>query len=764
MTRWRVETWRGRVEVAPGLRREGLLLYGGDDEAGQLVGEASPLAGYSGASLASVASELAGWMVGVSLLDVGADESVAFALRQVEEAVSSLRSPQAKHAAEQVLLSQLAMERGISLEGLLGGDPRLVVASHERASSIEEAAALVGVGARCLKVKVGRKSWDEERNFLVSLRAMFPDVALRLDANRAWPFEVARERLRELASVGIEFVEEPVRQASPSLFAALREQTGICLALDESCRDPASLVSWLEAGGVGALVLKPMESGILASMAMLDLAARAEVPVVVTTTLDSPIARRAALAVARCVPPSSRTWAGLSWRSTARPTLQPGASSELLPEPLTVAVGLHANKPAWRQADRRLSFGEVDRWVGELAGGLRREGVRAGDVVHINDGRDLQTVARVFALARLGAVCSVEPQSGSAVSSPREVDRTGPEWRRGPYVSGTTVHLDRPVLRLRTSGSTGTPKVVSIAWRQLAWSAFASAMRLGAHTNDCWLHCLPLHHVGGQLIWFRALWACTSVELVERFDARSCSARLDEGDVSQISLVPAMLKRLLDVRGDRPFGAALRVLLVGGGAVDAALLARCEAMGAPVALTWGMTEASSQLATRSPGDCSSLERGLPPLLHAAVHPTEAGQLGIASPSAIEPWLLSNDRGERTKEGRVRILGRVDDVLRMGGESIDLEEIRGVVASHPAVKEAAVVAIDSARWGKAPGAFVVLREGVEEDESSLAAFASQQLPRAALPAAWRFAASMPRTPLGKIARQQVVSRFAETKEE
>ena len=76
---------------------------------------------------------------------------------------------------------------------------------------------------------------------------------------------------------------------------------------------------------------------------------------------------------------------------------------------------------------------------------------------------------------------------------------------------------------------------------------------------------------------------------------------LDSSRVSLVSLVPNMLERVLDARGDRPFPKQLRVILLGGASVSNALLNRCKTINAPIAVTWGMTESASQVATTRPG-------------------------------------------------------------------------------------------------------------------------------------------------------------------
>lgn len=84
-----------------------------------------------------------------------------------------------------------------------------------------------------------------------------------------------------------------------------------------------------------------------------------------------------------------------------------------------------------------------------------------------------------------------------------------------------------------------------------------------------------------------------TVLALPRFDAARVAQALDSGEATLVSLVPAMLERVLNARPARPFPRSLRAILLGGDAASPALLERCRELGAPIALTWGMTETGS---------------------------------------------------------------------------------------------------------------------------------------------------------------------------
>ena len=315
--------------------------------------------------------------------------------------------------------------------------------------------------------------------------------------------------------------------------------------------------------------------------------------------------------------------------------------------------------------------------------------------------------------------------------------------------------LHEPRVVLHTSGTTGAPRPVTLTTGQLLLSAFGSATRLGHDPNDHWLCCLPLHHVAGISILMRCAFYGTAVVLHERFDATRVAAALDAGDVTLVSLVPSMLEQVLDARGDGPFPSGLRAILLGGDPPSDALLERCRTMDAPVALTWGMTETASQVATRAPGDFAAASDGAPPLPFLRVR-TQGERLVVTGPVVRGGAHVTSDLGGVTDRGRVRVTGRADDAILSGGEIIVPEEIEAVLAGHPAIAQVAVVAVPSERWGQCPAAVLVAKakSGPHPTAEALSAWCHKRLSGYKVPATFQWRDALPTTALGKIARAQL----------
>jgi len=277
--------------------------------------------------------------------------------------------------------------------------------------------------------------------------------------------------------------------------------------------------------------------------------------------------------------------------------------------------------------------------------------------------------------------------------------------------------------------------------QQLVMSAFGSAIRLGHDPADRWLCCLPLHHVGGLSVLLRTASYGTTAILHPSFDPAAVAA----ADATMISLVPAMLERLLDGPG---LPKKTRVALIGGGPTRPALLARCA--GLPVALTWGMSEAASQISTRIPGDLSP-DGGVGfPLPFVRVCAADDGALWVFGP-IVGGRLDSADRGHVDPAGRVFVSGRRDDMIVSGGENIDPSKLEAALQSHPAVAEAAVAGVPSERWGMRPVAWLVPSGEARPDSETLRAHCQSRLRRFEIPDHFVWTDALPRTALGKLTR-------------
>ncbi len=158
-------------------------------------------------------------------------------------------------------------------------------------------------GAATAKVKVGEPDQPEafELERVTAVReALGPDGRIRIDVNGAWDVETAYQRIQSLSHLGLEYVEQPV--ASIDEMVELRGRVDVALAADESVRLEADPLRVVEAGGADFLVLKVQPMGGVARV--VDLAARAQIPVVISSALETSVGLYSGLLAASLVTPA----------------------------------------------------------------------------------------------------------------------------------------------------------------------------------------------------------------------------------------------------------------------------------------------------------------------------------------------------------------------------------------------------------------------------------------------------------------------------
>ncbi len=450
-----------------------------------------------------------------------------------------------------------------------------------------------------------------------------------------------------------------------------------------------------------------------------------------------------------------------------------------IPHPLQSAALSRPGHVALQMGGSRVTYAELLSEVQALAGCLHTLGVCAGDTVGLVGTYDTQWVIGLHAIGWLGAValpahCEMAEDEWRDFVATNDIKiwLADDTWLTRLKQSGANVcglaqrgalfeqerHWDLEDVRIKlaTSGSTGTPRMVSITTSQLFFSAMGSMIRLGHDLNDTWLCALPLHHVGGLSILMRALWAVVTVELAWPFVPEEFSRRIHSSEISLCSLVPEMLRRVIQVSGDSKPPRDLRAILIGGDACPGDILARAKELGYPLALTWGMTESASQVATRFAGDFSEHAGSGPSLGFARVQEHE-GILTIAGPVVAGGELQTSDRGFIDKQGCVHVLGRADDIMISGGENIAPRKIEEALLRSSMVDAAAVVGVQHSRWGRRPVAFIVApRSESLVSDASLRAFLRDSLNDFEIPDAFFRVDVLPQAGIGKLDRKTLSS--------
>ena len=424
---------------------------------------------------------------------------------------------------------------------------------------------------------------------------------------------------------------------------------------------------------------------------------------------------------------------------------------------LISAAAKRPERPALITGRGELSYAELAVAARRAADGLRRRGVSEGDRVALALPAGRAFAAALHGTWLLGAIAvPVDLRLGDSERARRmqgvaAVVDTPLEAQDGQDAPGVAVTVDPAATAtlMFTSGTTSEPRPVELTYGNWLAAALGSAVALGLDQHERWLCPMPLAHVGGLSILVRSTVYATTVVLHERFEtAVALDALMSERErITLVSLVPTMLARLLDAGLRRP--PALRWALLGGGPIPPALLERAEQAGVPVAPSYGMTEACSQIATHGW-----------PLPGVDVRLAADGELLVrgatVAPAALsaDGWLHTGDLAEFGGGGRLRIIGRKSDTIVSGGENVAPAEVEAVLLSHPAVADAAVHARVDEEWGEAVVATVVARDGSALDPNDLRAFCAARLAGFKVPKAIAFADELPRTASGKLLRRKL----------
>ena len=319
-------------------------------------------------------------------------------------------------------------------------------------------------------------------------------------------------------------------------------------------------------------------------------------------------------------------------------------------------------------------------------------------------------VALLFALFRLGrTACPLSyrlPQLDPALVKLKPCLFINPEEIPLRDSHSTTLwSLDYPATHLFTSGTTSEPKIACHTLGNHYYSALGINSALQFTASDRWLLALPLFHVGGLAILFRAFLAQGAVVISKDISALS--------QATFASLVPTQLYRLLQepALGSCP----IKWFLLGGAALPDSLYHQAIARGLNICPSYGMTEMSSTIAidTRK-----AKEIAYEVLPYRKLTLAADGEILVRGETLFQgylgeaqnEWLSTRDLGTFTSDGRLKVIGRKDNLFISGGENIQPEEIEQALLSIEGVQRAIVVAIPDQEFGARPAAFVQAPKG------------------------------------------------------
>ena len=338
-----------------------------------------------------------------------------------------------------------------------------------------------------------------------------------------------------------------------------------------------------------------------------------------------------------------------------------------------------------------------------------------------------------------------------------------------------------------TGGTSGRAKGVMLTHENLAVNALHMIAGLRYDARDVYLHCAPMFHLGDGMSLYPMTWVGGRHVVIPRFNPEAVVEAIVTERITCLFLVPTMLTLLVEhlaARSDSPDLSSLRLVVHGGAPISKSLLRRAlSALGCSFTQSYGMTEAGPILSflpeEESRLASETLKSAGRPVVGADVRvfradgsecaPGEVGEIVARGPNIAvgywnqpevtrerfrQGWYWSGDLAHRDAQGYLYIVGRAGDVIISGGENVYAAEVEAALDSHPAVIEAAVFAVPSARWGESVHAAVALRAGAGVDEAQLDAHCRARIAGYKVPRSYEFHENLPRTGAGKIDKRDL----------
>ncbi|MEU4391588.1 o-succinylbenzoate--CoA ligase [Kribbella sp. NPDC023855] len=350
--------------------------------------------------------------------------------------------------------------------------------------------------------------------------------------------------------------------------------------------------------------------------------------------------------------------------------------------------------------------------------------------------------------AVLSALSALLEGTGTAFA-PLPGDPASAERVRQAVVSGEPLELEDCGVVLTTSGSSGEPKGVMLSTSALVASATATHERLGGPGQ--WLLPMQPYFVGGLQILTRSVLAGCAPVVAADHPSFTAAAKTMTGERRYTAMVPTQLARYLETEQDALL--TFDAIIIGGAAMPADLKAKAAAAGVTAIPSYGMTETGS----------GCVYAGEP--LQGTSLRLDDHRICISGPTLFsgyrlrpeltaevlkDGWFRTQDRGELV-DGKLRVTGRVDDVVISGGVNVTLTAVQARLLEHPEVKDAVVLGAPDAEWGSRVVAFVVGAVALDE----LRDFVGEVLPRTWAPREVVRLDSLPMLASGKVDRQRLL---------
>ena len=356
-----------------------------------------------------------------------------------------------------------------------------------------------------------------------------------------------------------------------------------------------------------------------------------------------------------------------------------------------------------------------------------------------------------------------------------------------------------------TSGTTGKPKGVCYSHRSIALHSLGASLSdtLGLSRRDTILPVVPMFHANAWGIPFAAIMIGAKLVMPgPHLDGESLLELFEKEKVTLAAGVPTIWLGILQALDKEPKRWSLTKdmrMVVGGSAAPESVIRGLDKHGLRVVHAWGMTETAplgsvSHLApymddwSEDDKYAHRAKQGIaPPFVelravsdtgvvpHDGKSPGELEVRGAwVAGSYVPPsdenaimwtkdgWFKTGDVVTIDGGGCIKVTDRTKDLIKSGGEWISSIDLENLIMGHPAVKEAAVIAVPHPKWDERPLAVVVLKDGASASEADLRAFVAAKVAKFQVPDAFVFVASIPKTSAGKFLKSALRDQYKDHK--
>jgi len=349
-----------------------------------------------------------------------------------------------------------------------------------------------------------------------------------------------------------------------------------------------------------------------------------------------------------------------------------------------------------------------------------------------------------------------------------------------------SVELHDPYVLMYTGGTTGKPKGVVLTHSSILGNALNTIVSWGIVADDITPIFLPLFHTGGlNALTIPVLHAGGCAIIHQSFEPVSAITCIEEEKCTVALLVPTMYHSLIQCEEfSKNRVKSMKYFISGGAPCPLSIYEYFQEKEIPFKEGYGLTEAGPNnfyMDTRH----AFFKKGSvgKPMMHneiklidedgLAVEKGQVGEIWIKGPHLFESywkneeatkevlengWFKTGDLGKQDEEGFYYIVGRKKDMIITGGENVYPIEIETVLDEHPSVSEIAVVGVPHKKWGEMVVAYVVVKEKFLLSEEEVKTYCQQRLGKYKVPKQVYFLNELPKTPVGKIDKKELVNEF------